>query len=301
MIKKILTGIPDIDYVECVICSKRFLKITCSHLQTHHLTVKEYRNLYTIKKMTCEVQVKKEWKEGRESPFKDPKVRAKCDSVKIQKYGYSNAMLNPIISQKAVLNTQNKVMKKYGYKSAFGIPEIIEKNKHKRNQTVLKTYGVTNVMKVVEISLRNHQSRVNTCINRYGVDNVMKVVEINSKSLKSARTFPNNLEQIIVNANISSIKYVGRGDFYIRHPLTQDIKCPDFIVKNQFKVIELFGDYYHGMKFSGLPKEEHYRNTLQWYEEAGYKCLIFWEHEVKKNLPEVISKIYQFISSETSN
>lgn len=274
MIKKILTGIPDIDYVECVICSKRFLKITCSHLQTHHLTVKEYRNLYTIKKMTCEVQVKKEWKEGRESPFKDPKVRAKCDSVKIQKYGYSNAMLNPIISQKAVLNTQNKVMKKYGYKSAFGIPEIIEKNKHKRNQTVLKTYGVTNVM---------------------------KVVEINSKSLKSARTFPNNLEQIIVNANISSIKYVGRGDFYIRHPLTQDIKCPDFIVKNQFKVIELFGDYYHGMKFSGLPKEEHYRNTLQWYEEAGYKCLIFWEHEVKKNLPEVISKIYQFISSETSN
>ena len=69
---------------------------------------------------------------------------------------------------------------------------------------------------------------------------------------------------------------------------------PDFVNVNGKKaVIEVFGDIYHNEKeFKKCFKED-----LSWkqtefgrkaaYSQLGYQCMIFWEHELKKNTDDV--------------
>jgi G:T-mismatch repair DNA endonuclease (very short patch repair protein) len=55
-------------------------------------------------------------------------------------------------------------------------------------------------------------------------------------------------------------------------------------------IIEIFGDYWHNLpKYKKLDKER-----LKTYSKDGYKTLIIWEHELKKD-PNVSNKIMAFI------
>jgi G:T-mismatch repair DNA endonuclease (very short patch repair protein) len=51
-------------------------------------------------------------------------------------------------------------------------------------------------------------------------------------------------------------------------------KNPDFVVRpyRERKVIEVFGDYWHQI--------EEEPDLIARYAEAGYRCLIIWEHEI---------------------
>lgn len=57
---------------------------------------------------------------------------------------------------------------------------------------------------------------------------------------------------------------------------------PDFVNCNGHKaVIEVFGDYWHGLKHTGRTAEEEENRKVRHFAAWGYKCLIVWERETK--------------------
>lgn len=79
-------------------------------------------------------------------------------------------------------------------------------------------------------------------------------------------------------------KYVGDFSFFVGG------YNPDFInIKNQKKIIELFGDYWHNL--NRHKKRDKYR--LMVYDQCGYDTLVIWQHELV-DLDMVINKILNF-------
>jgi len=101
---------------------------------------------------------------------------------------------------------------------------------------------------------------------------------------------PNNLEQFFDEITPDSIRYTGGGGFFIR--CKNRVYLPDFKIKGQRKIIELFGDYWH--------KGEDPNNMIKEYAEAGWKCKVFWEHEVYNKTERVLDETMGFIKKEKS-
>ncbi|MHA1437862.1 MAG: DUF559 domain-containing protein [Promethearchaeota archaeon] len=79
-------------------------------------------------------------------------------------------------------------------------------------------------------------------------------------------------------------KFVGDGQFIIGG------FNPDFInINGQKKIIELFGDYWHNRP--GAKERDKLR--LKTYKKYGYKTLIIWEKELKKE-PLLIEKLRRY-------
>jgi G:T-mismatch repair DNA endonuclease (very short patch repair protein) len=112
-------------------------------------------------------------------------------------------------------------------------------------------------------------------------------------------TFPNKVETSIISLlkNISSnYKYCGDRSFWING------KNPDFIdIKNK-RIIEIFGDYYHGEEYRRkvysdfTTNKEHEKGRIDYFKKGGYETLVIWENELK-NIEEVESKIQKFEES----
>ena len=82
-------------------------------------------------------------------------------------------------------------------------------------------------------------------------------------------------------------------------------KNPDFIIpgpdvlhpfRGVTKVIEVFGDYWHSSKFTGLSNIEHENQIIQAYKVVNIDCLIIWEHEIKHDFVSVIRHVLNFIA-----
>jgi very-short-patch-repair endonuclease len=87
------------------------------------------------------------------------------------------------------------------------------------------------------------------------------------------------------------IRYVGNFDFWV---VTKNrTHNPDFKIKGQKKIIELFGDYWH--------KGEDLDELIKEYSEAGWKCIIFWENEVYNDTKRVLQKTLRFIKRSGKN
>ncbi len=89
-------------------------------------------------------------------------------------------------------------------------------------------------------------------------------------------------------------KYVGDGSFWIAG------KNPDFInVNNQKKIIELFGDFWHGTKYRLLAfndnssNEKHENQRIKHFAKYGFRILIVWERELK-NIRQLKKKLLEF-------
>lgn len=84
-------------------------------------------------------------------------------------------------------------------------------------------------------------------------------------------------------------KYVGNGDFILGK------KCPDFInVNGEKKVIELFGEYWHGRtNRRKAPYHQTEQGTKEFYGRYGFKALIIWYDELK-NMGGILEKIEKF-------
>lgn len=96
------------------------------------------------------------------------------------------------------------------------------------------------------------------------------------------------LDEILQQLFPNEWKYVGDGQVIIGG------KCPDFInINGQKKIIELFGDYWHGEERTGIPNEQHVKEKMDLFMQYGYHTLIIWEHELK-NICEVVHKIERF-------
>jgi len=69
-------------------------------------------------------------------------------------------------------------------------------------------------------------------------------------------------------------RHTGAGDFFIVGE--KRTRNPDFKKHGENKVVEIYGKYWHRAE-RGLEHE-----TIQWYREAGFECIIVWEDEVER-------------------
>lgn len=106
--------------------------------------------------------------------------------------------------------------------------------------------------------------------------------------MKTMKLKPNKIEKVLTKLLQQILpneyEYVGDGKVIINSFNPDFVNCRD-----QKKIIELYGDYWHNRKGSG----EKDRRKLVTYQKYGYKILIIWEHELK-SLDKLRRKILNF-------
>lgn len=110
---------------------------------------------------------------------------------------------------------------------------------------------------------------------------------------------PNKKEDFLLNMlkelKIYNMKYVGDGSYWV------DGKNPDFIDLEKSKIIEFFGDYYHGEEFRKKEhldfsnNDEHSKKRIDHFRKNGFECLVIWENEINNIhiLKETILEFYR--------
>jgi len=91
--------------------------------------------------------------------------------------------------------------------------------------------------------------------------------------------------------------YVYTGDGIIRKFYFNGM-TPDFTsCDGQKKVIEVFGDYWHGKLVTGKEPQESAQQRINKFAVFGFDCLVIWEHEVNEteiDPTELIEEILEF-------
>jgi len=108
---------------------------------------------------------------------------------------------------------------------------------------------------------------------------------------------PNKPESLINAFTPFNVRYIGNGIWWRTLKIVDidgntDIiyKNPDFKVKGQNKLIEVFGDYWH--------KDDDPEYWYKVWKDNGYELLVIWEHEIKNDLEKVLIKIANFINQD---
>jgi len=83
------------------------------------------------------------------------------------------------------------------------------------------------------------------------------------------------------------------GDF--RQEISVGGRIPDFIHRDQDKVIELFGRPFHTLTsyVDRVPWEKTNEGTLKHYTNHGYLCLVIWDTEL--SMDNVRTKVSSFL------
>lgn len=118
------------------------------------------------------------------------------------------------------------------------------------------------------------------------------VNSILKKRMLAKVTSPNKPETTIKNllANLFPNEYdfVGNGELVI------GAYCPDFVNKDNTKIIEHYGCYWHKCPKCNFgnrkPKD---KGRLKVYNKHGYETLIIWEHELK-DIRSLQNKLLEF-------
>jgi len=103
---------------------------------------------------------------------------------------------------------------------------------------------------------------------------------------KPERRLRNRLNHLFPN----EYKYVGDGTFWI------GCKNPDFInINGQKKVIEMFGNYWHSKKVTGVSIKKHENCRVRHFAKYGFRTLIVWECELRReNRERLKEKLINF-------
>jgi hypothetical protein len=107
------------------------------------------------------------------------------------------------------------------------------------------------------------------------------------------------------------LDFTGDGSYWVNLPLLKakgeargkvgGDKNPDFIVKPDVegalpsKVVEVFGEYWHGESITGMTKEEHELNTKEAYADVGIECLVLWGSEIREDEEKVRERLLKFL------
>jgi very-short-patch-repair endonuclease len=111
---------------------------------------------------------------------------------------------------------------------------------------------------------------------------------------KAQNKHPNGKETIVLKMfkelGLVNWKFTDTGEYEYGN------KRPDFMdITKIDKIIEMFGDYWHVDKVRCYEETEEGR--IAHFAKYGFKTLIVWESEIKKNPEAVKSKIAAFVNS----
>ena len=79
-------------------------------------------------------------------------------------------------------------------------------------------------------------------------------------------------------------EYTGNRKFWVTFK-NGEHKCPDFVSVARKTVVEVYGDYWH--------RNDNPADIIKLYDEIGWKCIVYWEHEIHDPTHFNIDRILQ--------
>jgi len=111
------------------------------------------------------------------------------------------------------------------------------------------------------------------------------------KMMAQARALkPNKPERIFDELTPDIVRYVGNFSFWI--VTKSGTHNPDFKIRGQKKIIELFGDYWH--------KGENPEKLIKEYAKVGWDCIVVWESEFYNEPERILKETLEFINHKRS-
>jgi len=144
-----------------------------------------------------------------------------------------------------------------------------DRNPMRRDEVRAQFMGERNPSKREDVCRKLSKSRKVLWKNAEYVQKQMRAAHVTKNKAET------KLESILDECFPGQWEFVGDGSLIIAG------KNPDFAHKTEKKLIELFGDYWHGPEVQGVPCEEHEQERIQLFENEGYQLLVIWEHELK--------------------
>lgn len=233
---------------------------------------------------------------GTEHPMQSEKGRGLWGAGCVEKLGVDNPLKDPDIYQKSYESN----LSNHGGKHSQQCPEVLEKAR----ATWREKYGTDNPSKVDAVK----QKIKDVWEGKYGVP-----FPPQSLWLNQTHSSPNGLERKVQAMLPVYVLYTGDKTYNVRLPGTSRDKYPDFVVlaPDQLQayqsgtplkslrieaVCEAFGSYWHGPEITGVSRDDHYNDVMDYYARCGLRCLILWEHDVDKRPGEVANQLRRFLS-----
>lgn len=226
---------------------------------------------------------------GVEHPMKSDAVQQRQQEVVFEKYGVRNVLLHREIYGKSYeTNLANN-----GGKHHTQTQDFLDKSR----ATCLERYGVDNPSKAQEVKDRIKE----TWLEKYGVP-------FPPQSLQSTFEFPNKLERYFDSITPERLVYSGDHSYWLKHSGAERARNPDFVYLSETqyksyldgavlndlrvcKVVEVFGDYWHGEEKTGKSNEEHEAEVIEYYSRCGVGCLVVWEGDIRRGSADVVSRV----------
>ena len=197
---------------------------------------------------------------------------------------------HPRLGKKHSLETRKKISEiQKGKKQP---PELVEKRARKLRGKTRPPFSKKwreNISKSVEKLWADQGYRKRMCKNRSEVSKrLCKNADYYNKTLGIIAKPPTRPELIFNKLTPAEVEYVGNRKWWRKLP-SGKYKNPDFKVRGQNKVIEVFGNYWH--------RNDDPQELIDLYKTTGLDCLVIWEKEIYENLQEVFNKTIDFISA----
>jgi len=239
-------------------------------------TICKWMKKHGIKRRTLSEAQNERYKEKR-SPLLG---RSLPDKTKEK---ISNALKGKYIKEKChMYGKKGKAHQRWGIKHTEEVKKIIGEKSRGRKQT----------KEHIEKRVRYLKGKKRPPFSQEWKDNISKATEklwANPEYVKAVLygrgNRPTKPEEIFNQMTSNTICYVGDGKLWWTLPNGKH-KNPDFKVKDQKKVIEIFGDYWH--------KNDNPQELIDLYKQIGIDCLIIWEKEIHDHPNEVLEKTNKF-------
>lgn len=267
--------------------------------------------------------------------FGSAELRAKIEATNIERYGVPIPSMSEEVMEKVVATNMERYGVPYtGAVEEFRQKQLktmienygshyfaSEQGKGEIRATMMDRYGVE-----FPGAIEGHWDKVKeTNLKRYGVEHPLQLQEFREKQyatnmerygtpfLGLVANDMNGFESRVASYS-DNLTFTGNGAYWRFLPSKKNFdgsiggyKNPDFVVcvsddpehpyRGATKVVECFGDYWHGESKTGMSKEEHERNTIEAYAEVGLDCLVIWEGDIRSDEESVIDSVQSFLTS----
>lgn len=243
---------------------------------------------------------------GVANVFQSPEVKARAAKTNLERYGAENPFASPQIKEKI----KESMLEKYGVTH----PAHCGESQERRKTTTREVYGVDYFMQSEEFKAKSEA----TCIERYGLKSATSLEETKAKTRATMMdrygvTCPAylpskkgpNVPEALVQGMVPQAIYTGNSDWWRFLPALGTAKNPDFLIpgpdpdhprRGVTKVVEVFGDYWHSEKVTGIPNQDHEDRIVSAYAEIGIQCLVLWEGDIKRDQSKVEKLLSDFLA-----